>query len=86
MQYLHKQFVGGPECVVTVRLSHRANVLLLDAGNYQAFRSGRGFHHYGGFAVRTPCVLRPPRNATWHVVVQPERGSSVRASIDIECG
>ncbi len=83
MSYLHEQFTGGPASVVTVELDRQANVLLLDPANYSAFRAGRRFRYHGGRAVKSPCILNPPHHGTWHVVVQPDPGGRVRASISI---
>ena len=83
MKYIYKQFVGGPGFVVTVELDKQANVFLLDAANYSAFRAGRRFRYNGGRAVESPCQMSPPHTGTWYVVVQPDAGTRVRASISV---
>ena len=83
VQYIHQQFTGGPDALVVVELDRQANVLLMDAGNYTAFRAGRRFNHHGGWAAESPCHLRPPCHGTWHVVVAPKPGTRVRAGIKV---
>lgn len=83
MNYLHKQFMGGPRSVVMVELDRQANVFLLGAANYSAFRAGRRFRYHGGRAVESPCRLSPPHTGTWHVVVKPDVGARLHASISV---
>lgn len=84
MSYIHELFTGGRNAVITVELNKQANVYLLDQLNYSAFRRGARFKHFGGRQVQTVAQFSPPRHAHWHVVVVPDPGSSVRASISVD--
>lgn len=84
MQHLHRDFQGGPGVVVQVELSHQANVMLLDSGNYAAYRAGRAFRYHGGLMDRSPVRLSPPHAGKWHVVVDLGGGGGrIRASIQL---
>ncbi len=83
MQFIHHD-LGHRKAgeIVEVTLSgNAANVRLLDAGNYGAFRSGRQHRYIGGLARRSPVRLQIPHGGTWYVVVDMQglRGS-VRSS------
>lgn len=83
MDFLHTDFHGGTDHLVLVTLDAQANVMLLDAANFPAYRDGRSFTYYGGWASRSPVRLQPPHYDHWHVVVDlggaPGRvGASVR--------
>ncbi len=69
MNYLHTQFWGGCEATALVTLEGQANVLLLDDPNYSAYRAGRSYQYYGGWATRSPVKLSPPHHGHWHVVI-----------------
>lgn len=69
MNFLHEEFDAGPQDVVEVTLDGQANVMLLDAGNYQDYRQGRRFQYHGGLAKVSPLRLAPPRQGHWHLVI-----------------
>ena len=69
MNFLHREFDGGPDNVVSVSLSSQANVLLMDDVNFRAYRSRRQYRYFGGRAKQTPVRLVPPHEGHWHVVV-----------------
>lgn len=50
-------------------LDQRANVLLLDEGNYLRYRSGSGFRYLGGYARISPVELSVPYPGNWHLVI-----------------
>jgi hypothetical protein len=84
MNYLYKEFTGGPERIVKVILDGWANVLLLDDVNYNNYRLGLKFKYYGGKIEKSPYHIRPPFNGHWNVVV--ERAGipgTISASINI---
>lgn len=84
MKFLHREFDGGPDNVVSVTLSSQANVLLMDSSNFQSYRAGRSYRYFGGHAKRSPVRLVPPHQGHWHVVVDLGGYSgSVRASVSI---
>ena len=69
MKYLHDEFEIGPGDVVEVTLDGQANVLLLDASNYERYRRGATYQYHGGFARASPYQLSPPTAGHWHLVV-----------------
>ena len=84
MDFLHTEFHGGNDDVVLVTLDSQANVMLLDDINFSAYRDGRSFNYFGGWATKSPTRLVPPHGSHWHVVVDLGGASgTVRASIRI---
>ena len=84
MDFLHTEFQGSSDEVVLVTLDSQANVMLLDDMNFFAYRDGRSFNYYGGWATRSPIRLVPPHIGHWHVVVDLGGASgTVRAGIRI---
>ena len=84
MDFLHNEFHGGRDDVVLVTLDTQANVMLLDDGNFSAYRNGRSFHYFGGWATNSPVRLTPPHSGHWHVVVDLGGNSgTIRASIRV---
>jgi alkanesulfonate monooxygenase SsuD/methylene tetrahydromethanopterin reductase-like flavin-dependent oxidoreductase (luciferase family) len=84
MNYLHYELDAGPDDVVEVTLDHAANVQLLDAANYNAYRNGQSFRYHGGHVTASPYSLRPPHHDHWHVVI--DLGGSpgtVRAAVRV---
>jgi hypothetical protein len=56
--------------VAEVTLSgNAANVLLLDATNFQNYRSGRRYSYRGGHVTRSPYRVAIPHSGHWYVVV-----------------
>jgi len=55
--------------IVEVTLDHVANVLLLDASNFNSYRNGRRHSYYGGQVKRSPHQMPVPRSGHWHVVI-----------------
>lgn len=84
MNFLHTDFVGGPETIVIVTLDRQANVMLLDDAALSAYRNGRRFMYHGGWATQSPVQLRPSSHGHWNVVVDlGGRGGQVRAAIRV---
>ena len=69
MDFLHADFVGGTDRTAIVEISREANVLLVDDGGFNDYRSGRPFQYCGGWATRSLVRLRPPHWGHWHVIV-----------------
>ena len=69
MEFLHTDFWGGAECVAVVTLDAQCNVLLLDDTAFSAYRDGKSFTYYGGWATYSPVQLSPPHQGHWHVVI-----------------
>jgi hypothetical protein len=84
MNYLYKEFIGGPEKIVKIILDGWANVMLLDDINYNYYKQGFNFKYYGGKVTNSPYHIRPPQYGHWNVVI--DRGGipgTVSASINI---
>jgi hypothetical protein len=75
MDFLHADFFGKPNDVAIVKLDNQANVMLLDDINFSAYKQGRSFKYYGGWACHSPVRLSPPHSGHWHVII--DLGGSV---------
>ena len=85
MQFLHNDLgnLDGGE-VVEVTLSAAANVLLMDGGNFSAYRRGGRHSYHGGYVTRSPFRVRVPRGGHWHVAIDTGGYSgSVRAAVRV---
>jgi hypothetical protein len=70
MQFIHNdlgQRQGGD--VVEVKLTSGANVRLMDASNFNAYRNSRPHRFVGGLARQTPIRLQIPNSGHWHVAI-----------------
>jgi hypothetical protein len=84
MEFLHSDFWIGSDDVVIVTLDHQANAMLLDESNFSAYRQGRSFNYYGGWATHSPVRIKPPHAGHWHVVIDlGGRGGTIRAEIRV---
>ena len=84
MNYIHYNVQTMPGDTILVSLKNQARVLLLDATNFNAYRCGRQFHHYGGWATASPARLSPPCAGHWHVVVDLNgRVGSIQAGVQV---
>lgn len=87
MNYLHYDLQLGDRDMVVVTLDKRANVQLLDDGNFSNYQRGQSFRYYGGLAKESPVRLRPPHAGHWHLTVDlGGYAGTVRASVNIERG
>jgi hypothetical protein len=85
MQFIHND-LGYRHAgeIVQVHLSGRANVRLMDSGNFSSYRSGRQHRFHGGQATRTPINIPIPHSGHWHVAI--DLGGypgQVRASVNV---
>ena len=69
MNYLHQEFDAGPDDTIEVTLDGLANVMLLDAPNFERYRKGESFKYYGGLARQSPTQMAPPHHGRWHLAV-----------------
>lgn len=74
----------GAAAVVTLR-GNAANVLLLDASNFNSYRSGRSYRYAaGGLVTRSPFRLVIPSDGHWYVTVDLRgQGPSARVNSTI---
>lgn len=78
-----KQQKKGAIAVVT--LDKQANVRLMTASNYSAFKAGRRFSFHGGRAMKAPVRLPIPTNGHWYVVVDlGGLAGQVRAGVNVQ--
>jgi hypothetical protein len=54
---------------VEIDVDTAANVFLVDASNFSAYKNGRRFSYYGGQARRSPVRLAIPRSGRWYLVL-----------------
>jgi len=84
MSYLHYKLRAGPEDVIQVKLSGRANVRLLDSLNYFKYHAGRPYQSCGETSKDALVNLKPPREGEWHVIVDLKgQGEEVRAHVQV---
>lgn len=84
MNFSHSEFNGGKDDVVLVTLSTQANVMLLDDTSFLAYRDGRSFSYFGGWATESPVRLSLPHSGHWHVAVDLGGNSgTVRVSVRV---
>lgn len=55
--------------VVEIQLSAAANVRLMDASNYNHYKSGRRHRYYGGYVKQSPYKIVVPNSAHWYVTI-----------------
>jgi hypothetical protein len=66
----------GPGSIIEVTLTNAANVLVMDAANFENYR------YYGGYVTRSPYRIRPPHSAHWHLAIDLGGApGTVRASV-----
>lgn len=60
-----------------------SDVFLLSPGNFHKFKMGRRHEYYGGHYKTSPVIINAPCSGTWHVIIAPPPGRSVRASVSV---
>jgi hypothetical protein len=84
MSYLHYKMRAGPDKLIHVKLSAKANVRLLDTLNFYKYRAGRPYKSAGEAAQDAVISLQPPYLAEWHLVVDLKgQGTEVRAFVQV---
>jgi hypothetical protein len=84
VEYLHNKLDLKAGDAVEVTLDHAANVQLLDAANFERYRSQQTYRYHGGYATTSPFQIRAPHAGVWHLVVDlGGAAGSVRASIRV---
>jgi hypothetical protein len=63
-----KQQPRGATAVVNLR-GNAANVRLMDASNYRAFKTGRRHRYIGGLVKKSPARLQIPSSGHWYLTV-----------------
>ena len=84
MSYLHYKLRAGPDNVIQVKLSGKANVRLLDTLNYFKYRAGKPYKSAAEAAQDVVVSLQPPHLAEWHLIVDLKgQGTEVRAFVEV---
>jgi hypothetical protein len=84
MSYLHYKLRAGPDNVIQVKLSGKANVRLLDTLNYFKYHAGRPYKSSGEAAQEAVVNLKPPHKGEWHVIVDLKgQDAEVRAFVQV---
>jgi hypothetical protein len=76
----------GSTVVVSLR-GNAANVRLLDATNFNAYKAGRQHKYYGGLVRKSPHRIAVPRDGRWYVTVDMagmRQGARVTSSVNVE--
>ncbi len=61
-----------------------ANVQLIDAANFNAYKNGRQYRYVGGLAKRSPVRLQTTHSGHWHVAIDLRGlGGNVRSSVRV---
>ena len=68
-KFIHYQVTAGPENIIQVKLSKRANVRFMNTVNYQKYRMGKPYEFAGGTALESPVEFRPEDKRQWHVII-----------------
>jgi hypothetical protein len=58
----------GKYQVIKVSLDARCNVFAIDRYSYENYKKGLNYKYYGGYAKKTPVILKPP-SGTYYVVI-----------------
>jgi hypothetical protein len=82
MNFLNYEVSTGPNSVIEITLSNAANVLVMDEGNFEGFRSGRNHSYYGGYYKQSPIIIKVPAGR-WHVVVHVGGAGHVSAAVRV---
>jgi len=85
-QLLHREIELAPGALLSVRLSDKARIRLIDAKNYSRFRNGERYRYVGRSSPRSEVTLKPESDgqSNWHLVILPEDPDMMlSATVDI---
>ena len=84
MKFLHsKEYLNAGDIVV-VDCTHQCNVILLDDQNFNNYRNGKRFSHYGGHYKMFPARIPAPSTGNWNIVIDLGGGTAtIKHSISI---
>ena len=82
MDFIHaREYLQGGDIVV-VNSTHQCNIVLTTDSEFENYRSGRKFGHYGGRYKMFPARIPVPHADNWNVALDLGGGSaSIRYSI-----
>jgi hypothetical protein len=84
MNFLHWKIDTTQEATAVVTLKGvESDVLVLDRTNFDRFRRGSSFQYFGGHYKRSPARLVIPSEGEWYVVVIPNAGERVEATLQV---
>lgn len=59
----------GP-LTVEVKISHAADVFLVDQNNFRKYQTGQGFKYYGGNYTKSPVKISVQDSGRWYLIVK----------------
>lgn len=76
MNFIHSREYLDAGDVVIVDSDTQCNVLVMTDSDFSNYRSGRAFHHYGGFYKMFPARIAVPSSGNWNVTLDLGGGSA----------
>lgn len=84
MSFIHAREYLDEGDVVVVDCDHQCNVLLTTDSNFQRYRSGQGFQHYGGYYTMLPARITAPSTGFWNITIDLGGGhANIKYSVSI---
>jgi hypothetical protein len=82
MTFIHSREYLEAGDIVIVNSDHQCNVCVMTDSDFNNYRSGRSFHHYGGFYKRFPVRIAVPSSGYWNVTLDlAGRSANIRYNI-----
>jgi hypothetical protein len=73
----------GMNQVIKVSLDTRCNVLVLDNYNYDRYKNGLSYKYFGGYATKSPVILKPPTGRYYVVIDNGGDSYKLRAAVQV---
>lgn len=67
--FIHQREHLSEGDVVVVDCSHQSNIMIMDDMNFNHYRRGQKFRHWGGHYARFPARITVPHTDDWNVVI-----------------
>ncbi len=68
---------AGPGKSIVVNITRAVLVRIMDAENYALYKAGEDCRAFQGTLTSSPYRFRVPREAHWHVVIDPDTYSGI---------
>ncbi|WP_236783315.1 DUF1883 domain-containing protein [Aliivibrio fischeri] len=68
-QHYNLGYLNQGQAVEISLQGNAANVILVDSTNFDRYRRGQQFQHYGGYVTTSITKLPVPRTGHWHVAI-----------------
>jgi len=76
MDFIHAREYLQQGDVVVVDSSHQCNIILTTDNEFNNYRSGRQFRHYGGHYKMFPAKIAVPHPDNWNITLDLGGGSA----------